>query len=368
MIHMLEPMDNIPTPESPENGFEKQLPEPDTNSYDPEREAALRRGMRRQFNQLGWAFVTMLLVWVAIVSFAAIAAVLIEKIFDIPAVDAYYRYYLLINEASLAIAIFIGGLILRPASKCVPEKQPFSAGRFIKLLMVCFAVAIVGNIVGILFLAVWNAITGSSVGNTVSELIADENPWMMLLTVGILAPVLEELFFRKWLIDRTRQYGEKICIILSASMFALFHMNFSQFFYAFAVGLILAYIYCRSGKIWIPMLLHAIFNCCLGVLNSLISSQMLKITEKIPNLTPDEMMALPSNELLLICLVGLYYLLFGVMVIVGLVILCIQIKRVRFRPAETPLPVKSRSAIFGNAGMIVAIVFTAAMTIYSLFT
>ena len=128
---MLEPMDNIPTPESPENGFEKQLPEPDTNSYDPEREAALRRGMRRQFNQLGWAFVTMLLVWVAIVSFVAIAAVLIEKIFDIPAVDAYYRYLLLINEVSLAIAIFIGGLILRPASKCVPEKQPFRSASFV---------------------------------------------------------------------------------------------------------------------------------------------------------------------------------------------------------------------------------------------
>lgn len=368
MIHMLEPMDNIPTPEPPENGFEKQLPEPEANSYDPEREEALRRGMRRQFNRLGWAFVTMLLVWVAIVFCVTIAVVLIEKIFNIPAVDAYYRYLLLINEVSLAIAIFIGGLILRPASKCVPEKQPFSAGRFIKLLMVCFAVAIAGNLLGSLFLSLWYWITAYSVGNIVTEAIVGQNPWMMLLTVGILAPVLEELFFRKWIIDRMRQYGEKICIILSAFMFALFHMNFSQFFYAFAVGLILAYIYCRSGKIWIPMLLHAIFNCFLGVLNSLIFSQMLKIMQKIPNLTTEEIMALPSNELLLICLAGLYYLLLGVMIIIGVVILCIQIKRVRLRPAETPLPAKSRSAILGNAGMIVAIVFTAAMTIYSLFT
>ena len=45
-------------------------------------------------------------------------------------------------------------------------------------------------------------------------------------------------------------------------MFALFHQNFSQFFYAFAVGLILAYIYCRSGKIWIPMLLHGFYDFC----------------------------------------------------------------------------------------------------------
>lgn len=367
MIHMLEPMDNIPNPESPENGFEKQLPESDTNSCDPEREAALQRGMRRQFNRIGFAFIAVMVIWQAIALGAGFVMAEIEKIFDVPAVDAYFRYYLLINEASLAIAIFISGLILRPASKCVPEKQPFSAGRFIKFLMICFAIAIVGSIVGTLFLALWNAITGRSVGNTIAELMVNENPWMMLLTVGILAPVLEELFFRKWIIDRTRQYGEKICIILSAFMFALFHQNFSQFFYAFAVGLILAYIYCRSGKIWIPMLLHAIFNCCLGVVSSLISPRMLEITEKIPNLTTDEIMALPSNELLLICLAGLYYLLLGVMIIIGFVILCIQIKRVRLRPAETPLPAKSRSAILGNAGMLVALVLAAAIMICSLF-
>ena len=47
---------------------------------------------------------------------------------------------------------------------------------------------------------------------------------------------------------------------MGALLFGLYHANLSQFFYAFALGLLLAYVYFYTGSLKAPILLHMLFN------------------------------------------------------------------------------------------------------------
>ena len=62
------------------------------------------------------------------------------------------------------------------------------------------------------------------------QLIRNSSLWVNLLTTVIMAPVVEELFFRKLVMDRLLGYGQKTAIIISGIMFGMAHGNFSQFF------------------------------------------------------------------------------------------------------------------------------------------
>lgn len=83
---------------------------------------------------------------------------------------------------------------------------------------------------------------------------------VVLLGACILGPVCEELLFRGLLAGRLARYGQKPAALVSALLFGLYHANVSQFFYAFALGLLLAYAYFYTGSLKAPILLHMLFN------------------------------------------------------------------------------------------------------------
>ena len=77
-----------------------------------------------------------------------------------------------------------------------------------------------------------------------------------VLVVGILAPIVEEIIFRKLLIDNMSKYGIVASVTISAFLFGLFHGNLAQFFYAWALGIIFGFVYVYTGKIIYTILLH----------------------------------------------------------------------------------------------------------------
>ena len=79
--------------------------------------------------------------------------------------------------------------------------------------------------------------------------------------VVILAPVVEELMLRGILFNRLR-YGVSFPIanIIQAAVFGLYHWNIIQGIYAFAIGLILGYIYERKRSLLAPIIVHGIIN------------------------------------------------------------------------------------------------------------
>ena len=113
--------------------------------------------------------------------------------------------------------------------------------------------------------------------NQVEEMIMDMSLWAVILSAVILAPIMEELIFRKLVLDRLAGYGPAVAMSVSALVFGLAHGNFYQFFYAFLLGLIFAYIYLRTGKVRYSMMLHMMVNFCGSVIPILIMRWQMKM-------------------------------------------------------------------------------------------
>ena len=82
----------------------------------------------------------------------------------------------------------------------------------------------------------------------------------IVLGACIIGPLCEELVFRGLLAGRLARYGQKPGAFISALLFGLYHANLEQFFYAFALGLLLSYAYYRTGLLRTSVLLHMLFN------------------------------------------------------------------------------------------------------------
>ena len=100
-----------------------------------------------------------------------------------------------------------------------------------------------------------------------------ERPLVAIRWVGatLLVPVMEELFWRsflmRWVENATfesvdpRRVGFK-AIVLSTFVFTLAH---TLWLAAIVAGLAYAWLYRRTGKLWAPIIAHAVTNGVLGV-------------------------------------------------------------------------------------------------------
>ncbi len=83
---------------------------------------------------------------------------------------------------------------------------------------------------------------------------------LLFIALAVTPAIFEELLYRKAIIDFSKGFGKGFAIVCSALLFGIIHMNFAQGILAFAVGLLMGYIYLKSGDIRITMLLHLLNN------------------------------------------------------------------------------------------------------------
>ncbi len=87
--------------------------------------------------------------------------------------------------------------------------------------------------------------------------------WSMFLYSGLLAPVVEELMFRGFVLRSILPYGTNAAILFSSFLFGLYHLNLMQTPFAFLMGIVLGFVAVEYGLKW-SMLLHAFNNTVLG--------------------------------------------------------------------------------------------------------
>ena len=77
----------------------------------------------------------------------------------------------------------------------------------------------------------------------------------------VVAPLSEELFFRAFLYRSLKTYMSPIlAAILSSLLFTAMHGNWHSSLSLFLLGLWLCRSYEKSGNLWVPIILHALFN------------------------------------------------------------------------------------------------------------
>ena len=164
------------------------------------------------------------------------------------------------------LAFFLYWLILQTVPKARQTWTcPMGTGHFLGWFVICMGGVYFGSLIGQFLMTIVSVITGETMVNQVEEMIMDMSLWAV-----ILAPIMEELIFRKLVLDRLAGYGPAVAMSVSALVFGLAHGNFYQFFYAFLLGLIFAYIYLRTGKVRYSMMLQMMVNFCGSVIPILI--------------------------------------------------------------------------------------------------
>ncbi len=153
-------------------------------------------------------------------------------------------------------------LLTRNNEVTVPEKHSLTFGSFLICVLIGAGICGVGSIVGTIvdFVLLLPAGPKASQTQPLIDMMLHSSPIYPIVVAGILAPIFEELLFRKLFIDRTVKYGEWMAILVSGLMFGLFHGNFSQFFFATGLGIFWGYIYVRTGKIIYTILFHMVVN------------------------------------------------------------------------------------------------------------
>ena len=150
--------------------------------------------------------------------------------------------------------------------------------------------------------------------------------------------------FRGIMLNKIRIYGDKVAIITTAILFGLFHANFSQFFYAVALGLVFAYVTLKTGTIKYSIILHIAVNMVGSVI--------------MPAIVGDG-----SN----IQLVGLAGIILIIVSIIGVVLLLKNRKKIYLSEGEIILDKSSEfKTIWVNTGMILYVIICLASMIYIL--
>lgn len=275
---------------------------------------------RRVFNRLGFALFAM-----------AVATVAVQAMLSgYTLVSGRNMNILLITFVPIYLVAFPLALVIMRGAE--PEKAaglPLGAGRFLSLLVMCFPLMYIGNIVSTLLASL---LSGGSSSNPLETLVSLSSGLLQAVLFALVAPLLEEFIFRKQLIDRTVRYGEKTAVVFSALSFALFHMNLYQFLYAFALGLLWGYVYVRTRRLRYTAAMHIIVN----LLGTVLAPYLLG---KAGSLDPEALAAgeLDPTALLPMLGLGAYVLLVVALSIAGLVLLIRQRKKLVFVPAEKEL-------------------------------
>ncbi len=203
------------------------------------------------------------------------------------------------------IAMPVSYLIFRTCRADAIRPQKLGVLGLLAALAVSVAMTLAGNLIGILVNLILTLFTGISADNPVAD-TAEANPmWAIVLFMVILAPILEELFFRKLVIDRLHRYGDIPAILVSGVLFGLIHGNFSQFFYAALLGMVFGMIYCRTGRLRYTIFLHMFINF-FGSVYVLLMQERLGPLEDLLVITPEYIAEHLSGFLMMFGLYGMY--------------------------------------------------------------
>ena len=150
--------------------------------------------------------------------------------------------YVLQFAGTLAIVYFIWNLKVTDTRKVKPIMFPIA-------LVMTFALSIIAESICSLIPM------PDFVARIFSEAITLD--FTGYLTVGIIAPILEEWLFRGIILAALlRRYEPRKAIIWSAVIFGIAHLNPWQFIAAFIIGCAMGWLFWRTRSIWIGIFMH----------------------------------------------------------------------------------------------------------------
>ena len=96
---------------------------------------------------------------------------------------------------------------------------------------------------------------------SISDQLVELPMEVMLLSIGLFGPFVEEIVFRGVLFQSYKRSGRIIAsMVLSAVLFGMMHLNFNQFAYGAVMGFMFCLIVEATGSVLSSFIAHAVFN------------------------------------------------------------------------------------------------------------
>ncbi|MBR2019596.1 MAG: CPBP family intramembrane metalloprotease [Clostridia bacterium] len=313
------------------NDYIPQLPQ-------EQEELPLARDLRQERRQLSILALAVTYIFAAVLVLQLLAVLCIE-LFAPHWMSADW-YVMVVSNTCMYLVMPTSLFLFRMAPKQAPKQtRRIGFWAFCGLIALCFSISLLGNLAGNFVNEIISTFTGKEPTNELTELTLNSPFWATLLYCGILAPIMEEIFYRKLVIDRLRRYGDLPAILISGVTFGLIHGNFNQFFYAAAIGLLFGYVYLYTGKLRYTVALHAIFNLISGVG----VSELLKHLD-LAALETQGVEAVLNNPVPFLLLIG-YYLFLGLCFVCAPIAIALLWKYVRFEKAAQPLTARQWASV-----------------------
>ena len=277
----------------------------------------------------------------------------------------------LLTFALIVISVdIIGFPLILGLTKSIPKrdipKQHLGFFKFLPYIFMMFGIGIPLSLVGSLVNTMLTVPFGGSNTSVILELLNSSSLLPRILVVGILAPIFEELIFRKVLIDRLSRYSTFLAIFVSGLFFGLYHGNFSQFFFATGIGLLFAFLYSKTGKIHLTILLHMIVNLFTSVITT---TALQKVHAANPNMDMSQEFLMSHPEAFAATiLMGLTYACLALLTIIGIIIFIIFAATRKFRLEKVegePTKAEALKALFTSKYAWLFILSTIGLFIFS---
>jgi len=173
---------------------------------------------------------------------------------------------------------------------------------------------------------------GYSAYSSMKNSTAGSTTLSMLLYVGIIGPVVEELVFRGFVMRALEKHGKVLAIVVSALLFGIMHANVPQSIFAVFSGLILGYVAMRYSIAW---------SIALHILNNLVFGDLM--TWAISGLS--------ETLQIIVC-----YAVMGIFFVIGLIVLVVRRKGIRAYISENKTERPKLRWILTSVGTVLFII------------
>tara|TARA_B110001452_G_C15196433_1_gene415276 strand:- start:452 stop:1219 length:768 start_codon:yes stop_codon:yes gene_type:complete len=164
---------------------------------------------------------------------------------------------ILITNISLVLVIYLTLKVLGIKCEFSFSFPKLKTSIYITLLAVCF-------IISYPFIAILNFM--SDLSRNIIELSEfnfsiKTNYVFYYFNIIFITPILEELYYRKIiLLQIEKKYNAFWAILISTILFSVYHMDYTQCQISFVFGLLSGYLYFKTKRIEISILLHSLIN------------------------------------------------------------------------------------------------------------
>jgi membrane protease YdiL (CAAX protease family) len=156
----------------------------------------------------------------------------------------------------------------------VSSREKMHPLTFIQVLVIALGAQFIFSVLSIMLNLLLEKI-GASSTDTYSAAMESMMNVPGYIYIVLLGPIMEELVFRSAIMKKLERYGANFAIVMSAMLFACYHIFFVQALFAFPVGILLGYVAHKYSVKW-SMLMHILYNSAAMLIGVILPDESLQ--------------------------------------------------------------------------------------------